>query len=469
MNKRKQQSRFRQTFSGPGVCASITPDTSMHMLSKHEVEKLCDASQGGLHEIFRNSALAVLTSGNETDDTKAIFSRYADFDIGLEQRDRGVKLELINAPASAFVDGEIIQGIKEHLFSVLRDIIYVNNEIRGNTKFDLETSDGITNAIFHILRNAEIMQSVEYPSLVVCWGGHSISDIEYQYTKEVGHQLGLRVMDICTGCGPGAMKGPMKGAAIAHAKQRIKDGRYLGLTEPTIIAAEAPNPIVNELVIMPDIEKRLEAFVRVGHGFIVFPGGAGTLEEILYLLGLLLHPDNAEVPFPLIFTGPKHTARYFKVIDAFIKHTLGPNAAERYQIIIDHPQRVAHEITAGIHRVREFRKQTRDAFYFNWHLRIHHEFQKPFKPTHETMAQLDLHADQAIHLLAANLRRAFSGVVAGNIRTQALNAIEKNGPFKIHGDSTIMKLMDELLQSFIQEHRMKIDQENYQPCYEIIP
>jgi len=37
-----------------------------------------------------------------------------------------------------------------------------------------------------------------------------------------------------------------------------------------IIAAEAPNPIVNDLVIMPDIEKRLEAFTRVGHGIVIF-------------------------------------------------------------------------------------------------------------------------------------------------------------------------------------------------------
>jgi predicted Rossmann-fold nucleotide-binding protein len=434
MDKHREQSRLWMTPSGRDVCASITPDTSMHMLSQHEVEKLCDTGLGGLHELFRNCALAVLTCGTETDDTNALFSRYADFDIGLEQRDRGVKLELINAPPSAFVDGEIIQGIKEHLFAVLRDIIYVHNEIQNNTKFDLETSNGITNAIFHILRNAEIIHAVEYPHLVVCWGGHSVSDIEYRYAKEVGHQLGLRSIDICTGCGPGAMKGPMKGAAIAHAKQRIKNGRYLGLTEPSIIAAEAPNPIVNELVIMPDIEKRLEAFVRVGHGFIVFPGGVGTLEEILYLLGLLLHPDNHEVPFPLIFTGPTHSANYFKAIDALVKQTLGPKAAERYQIVIDDPKRVAYEMNTGIHRVREFRKQTRDAYYFNWHLTIDHEFQKPFTPTHESMAQLDLHADQPLHMLAANLRRAFSGVVGGNIRREALKAIEKNGPIKKQGD-----------------------------------
>ena len=123
---------------------------------------------------------------------------------------------------------------------------------------------------------------------MVCWGGHSIGRDEYVYTKQVGYELGLRGLDICTGCGPGAMKGPMKGATIAHAKQRRHDNRYIGITEPGIIAAESPNPIVNHLVIMPDIEKRLEAFVRLGHGIIVFPGGVGTAEEILYLLGILL-------------------------------------------------------------------------------------------------------------------------------------------------------------------------------------
>ena len=457
-----------QHSSAPGICASVTPDTSMHMLSKDEVANLCDTSQGGLHDLFRNCALAVLASGNESDDTKAFFTRYADFDIELEQRDRGVKLELINAPASAFVDGEIIQGVKEHLFAVLRDIIYVHNEIRYNPKFDLLTSFGITNAIFHILRNAEIMHSVEQPHLVVCWGGHSIGEVEYRYTKEVGYQLGLRSMDICTGCGPGAMKGPMKGAAIAHAKQRIKNGRYVGLTEPGIIAAEAPNPIVNELVILPDIEKRLEAFVRIGAGFIVFPGGVGTLEEILYLLGLLLHPDNEEIPFPLIFSGPKHSAGYFTHIDTFIRNTLGLHAAQRYQIIIDDPQRAAYEMKTGIQRVREFRKENRDAYYFNWRLTVDHEFQKPFDPTHETMAGLDLHADQETHMLAANFRRACSGIVAGHVKAQALNAIEKRGSFQIHGDAGMMKMLDDLLQTFIAQHRMKIDQHDYHPCYEIV-
>ena len=169
------------------------------------------------------------------------------------------------------------------------------------------------------------------PDLVVCWGGHSIGSAEYDYTKRVGYELGLRALSVCTGCGPGAMKGPMKGATIGHAKQRIRDGRYIGMTEPGIIAAEPPNPIVNQLVIMPDIEKRLEAFVRDAHAIVVFPGGAGTAEEILYLLGILLDPANADQPLPVIFTGPPSAAEYFGQIDRFIGATLGFDGAEALQ------------------------------------------------------------------------------------------------------------------------------------------
>ena len=55
-----------------------------------------------------------------------------------------------------------------------------------------------------------------------------------------------------------------------------KEGRFIGMTEPSIIAAEPPNPLVNELIIMPDIEKRLEAFVRIAHGIIIFPGAINS-------------------------------------------------------------------------------------------------------------------------------------------------------------------------------------------------
>ena len=450
------------------IDARISPVGRLALLSKAEVAKLLDASQGGLYNLLRNCSLAVLNSGSTLDDGKELMERYQSFDIRVIQQEKGIKLEVLNAPAHAFVDGKMITGINEHLFAVLRDIIFLSDEIYDNPNFDLDTSDGITNAIFHILRNANVMQSEVDPKLVVCWGGHSIKRNEYDYTKEIGYQFGLRGLDICTGCGPGAMKGPMKGATIGHAKQRIKTGQYFGVTEPGIIAAESPNPIVNNLVIMPDIEKRLEAFVRMSHGIIVFPGGVGTAEEILYILGVLLHPENTHIPFPLIFTGPASSKEYFSKIDEFIAATLGEQAQKRYSIIINQPETVARKMAKGIEQVRQFRKQHKDAYHFNWLLKIDEEFQRPFLPTHENMRNLVLHTVQEKHLLAANLRRAFSGVVAGNVKDEGVRAIEKHGHFEINGDAEIMTHMDSLLASFVEQNRMKLDGKKYKPCYKII-
>ncbi len=254
--------------------------------------------------MLRRCMLAVLHADSKVDDARVLLEAYRNFEVGFIQQDRGLKVSLKNAPAEAFVDGKMIRGTRELLFAVLRDIVFTRNDIIDSGRFDLKTSDGITNAVFHIVRNARLLQLPAEVNLVVCWGGHAISREEYDYSKKVGYELGLRSLNVCTGCGPGAMKGPMKGATIGHAKQRIRNGRYIGITEPGIIAAESPNPIVNSLVIMPDMEKRLEAFVRLGHGIIVFPGGVGTAEEILYLLGVLLHPDNQGQPMPLIMTGP---------------------------------------------------------------------------------------------------------------------------------------------------------------------
>jgi predicted Rossmann-fold nucleotide-binding protein len=456
-----ESSRKPATFS-----ARIAPAAGLDVLSRHEVARLRDAGGGGLHELLRRCALAVLTQGSETDDARALLERYPDFDIQILQQDRGVKLELKNAPAEAFVDGRVIRGINELLFAVVRDIVYVATQIEGG-RFDLSDSPGVTHAVFEILRNARVLRANVDPNLVVCWGGHSISREEYEYTKKVGYELGLRAFDICTGCGPGAMKGPMKGATIAHAKQRRTKNRYIGITEPGIIAAESPNPIVNNLVIMPDIEKRLEAFVRIAHAIIVFPGGVGTAEEILYLLGILLHPSNASLPFPLIFTGPKESAAYFEQIDRFLRLVLGDDVSSRYKIVVGDPREVAQQVRKGIERVRTQRLDHQDAFFFNWALHVERDYQVPFIPTHAAMASLNLHRGQPPHRFAADLRRAFSGIVAGNVKEDGMRAIEKDGPFVIDGDAEIMQALDALLASFVAQQRMKLPGKAYTPCYRV--
>lgn len=423
------------------------------------------SSKDEVRTLFRECALAILNTGNDKDDVNKLLAEYSDFEIEVVPEARGPKMAVRNAPGSAFVDGSMIRGIQDHLFSVLRDVVYVNHIMSRDGLYDLETGAGITEVVFDILRNANIVQPNLRPDLVVCWGGHSIDRLEYEYTKEVGYQLGLRGLNIATGCGPGAMKGPMKGAAIGHAKQQIVQRRYIGITEPGIIAAEAPNPIVNELVILPDIEKRLEAFVRVGHSIVVFPGGAGTAEEVLYLLSVLMNDHNRGLPYSFILTAPLEKKDYFYSLDRFIRATLGEEASAHYQIIVGDPELVAQTAKSGVERVRKHRMKTQDAYGFNWDLTIDHGLQQPFIPTHANMAALKLTKDQPAHQLASELRCAFSGIVSGNVKASGIQLIRQHGPYRLNGEVSLMAEFDLLLKEFVSQKRMKINVENYQPCW----
>jgi len=466
---------------------SVSPTGSLELLSQAEVERLHGVARGALYELFRRCALAVLNCDDTSDSAEEVYQRYPDFQIEIVQRTRGIKLQLRNAPACAFVDGVIISGIREHLFAVLRDIVFVSSELyrpleigHGEVsqhnfeaiRFDqshADSAEAVKSLVFHVLRNAGLLQPKVLPRLVVCWGGHAISREEYDYSKSVGYHLGLRGLDICTGCGPGAMKGPMKGATIGHAKQRIQGGRYIGISEPGIIAAESPNPIVNRLVVMPDIEKRLEAFARLGHGIIVFPGGVGTLEEILFLLGTLMDPGNKDVYVPVIFTEPACSKGYFRKIDAFLVGTLGEGVRAFYQIVEADPVKVAHAMKTAIDKVARNRRKSRDAYYYNWLLNIPQGMKDPFDVTHESMAGLQLTRDLPVAELAVNLRRAFSGIVAGNVKDKGVRLVREHGPFELRGERAIMDAMDDLLRDFVADGRMKLLRDQYNPCYTMRP
>lgn len=447
--------------------ATVRPTRSLDLLSHREINGVMESDED-VFQIFRDCALAVLNTGSERDDVAEILEEYADFEVRVVPESRGIKLEVFNAPATAFVDGRMIRGIQDHLFAALRDIVYTEHKINRDARFDFSSGPGLTDAVFRILRNAGIVQANRSPNLVVCWGGHSIDRLEYDYSKEVGYQMGLRGLDVATGCGIGAMKGPMKGALIGHSKQQIRNGRYVGLTEPGIIASESPNPTVNELVILPDIEKRLEAFVRLAHSIIVFPGGAGTAEEVLYLLGILIHPLNRDIPIPVIFAAPEGREEYFQTLDNFIRLTLGDEATKHYQMVIGDPERVAREAKAGIEKVVRYRRRTQESYAYNWNSFVPEAMQHPFHPSHENMASLKLDPNLPVHELAAQLRCAFSGIVAGNVKAFGIQQIKEKGPYLLSGDPSLMYELDRLLKEFVQQGRMKLRDEDYRPCFELI-
>ena len=47
-------------------------------------------------------------------------------------------------------------------------------------------------------------------------------------------------------------------------------------------------------------------------------------------------------------------------------------------------------------------------------------------------------------------------------------AVELHGPFQIQGEPQIMAELDSLLRSFVAQGRMRLSDEDYQPCFEIV-
>ena len=166
----------------------------------------------------------------------------------------------------------------------------------------------------------------------------------------------------------------------------------------------------------------------------------------------------------MIFTGPEKSKQYFEDMDRFIGKTLGPEAQSLYTIIIDDPIQVAKVTNKAMKKVYKNRRKLDDAFFYNWSLNIDPDFQQAFEPSHENMANLDLSANRPAADLAADLRRAFSGIVAGNVKPQGIKSIEQHGPFKITGDPSILAELDRTLESFVKQNRMKLSGE-YTPCY----
>jgi hypothetical protein len=208
--------------------------------------------------------------------------------------------------------------------------------------------------------------------------------------------------------------------------------------------------------------------VRLGHGFVVFPGGAGTAEEVLYLLGILLHPENVDRIFPLIFTGPESSREYFTELVDFIETTLGPATRAKIEVIIADPVMVALRMHEQVNTVLERRQRKDEAIYFNWPLVTQLDLQIPFDATHENMARLALSRDQPAHTLARNLRCAFAGIVSGNVKEEGMRRVEANGPFEIRGEKAIMQALDRLLRGFVAQQRMRLPGRAYVPSYRVV-
>ena len=125
---------------------------------------------------------------------------------------------------------------------------------------------------------------------------------------------------------------------------------------------------------------------------------------------------------------------------------------------------VARHMVRGMDAVREFRRQRERLVQLQLAaVDPAASSSSPSRSRTHRCARLTCTRDQPAHELAANLRRAFSGIVTGNVKEAGIQAIEALGPYELAGDPAIMRLLDELLAAFVAQQRMNLPGSVYQP------
>jgi len=138
---------------------------------------------------------------------------------------------------------------------------------------------------------------------------------EYKLAEEIAYLLTGRGYGVITGGGPGIMEAANKGAQRGN-------GTSVGLNIE-LPFEQQPNPYI-------DKEKSLHfdyffvrkvMFIKYSQGFIVLPGGFGTLDEMFEALTLIQTQKIGR--FPIILVGSK----YWQGLYDWMKHTMGEKHA----------------------------------------------------------------------------------------------------------------------------------------------
>jgi uncharacterized protein (TIGR00730 family) len=136
----------------------------------------------------------------------------------------------------------------------------------------------------------------------------SESDPMYNAARNLGNQLAQAGFAVITGGGPGIMEAANRGA---HEAGGLSIGCNIELPKEQVL-----NPYVNISVNFRYFFCRKTMFMKYSEGFVLFPGGFGTLDELFEALTLI---QTRKIPhFPVILFG----ADYWQGLLDWMRHHL---------------------------------------------------------------------------------------------------------------------------------------------------
>jgi hypothetical protein len=166
----------------------------------------------------------------------------------------------------------------------------------------------------------------------------------YDDAREVGRRFAEAGFTVVTGGGPGVMEGANRGA---------REGGGLSVGFNIVLPHEQhSNPYVDVEVVFEHFYVRKTMFVKAAEGFVIFPGGFGTLDELFEAMTLI--QTGKILDFPVVL----FDSEYWRALLDWIRDPLlaqgmvSPEDWDNLTVTDDPEEAVRLVVSAYEHRTR---------------------------------------------------------------------------------------------------------------------
>jgi conserved hypothetical protein, DprA/Smf-related, family 2 len=169
-------------------------------------------------------------------------------------------------------------------------------------------------------------------------------DPQYEAAQETARLLAEAGFAIITGAGPGIMEAANKGASLGG-------GRSIGCNIE-LPFEQGANPYVDTLINFRYFFVRKTMFIKYSVGFIIFPGGFGTLDELFEALTLI--QTGKIYHFPVIMFGRHYWAGLIRWLQsrALLEKKISPGDME-LMLLTDDPAEAARAVVDAYEAQRQ--------------------------------------------------------------------------------------------------------------------
>jgi uncharacterized protein (TIGR00730 family) len=150
---------------------------------------------------------------------------------------------------------------------------------------------------FSLLKGIWKISRLKHPPVTI-FGGARLhpENIYMKQASELAHMLANEGIPVLNGGGPGIMEAASCGALLT--KSHLINA--LGITVPGLNEGTPPSACDPEILIIHNYAARKWLLIEYSIGYVVFPGGYGTLNEFSEVLTLIQTKLHAKVPIILV-------------------------------------------------------------------------------------------------------------------------------------------------------------------------